>query len=126
MADVSEGSRRSTLVVIRHSPYGSTLGRTSLDAALAMAAFEQPVEVLFMGDGVLQLLPKQDSEAIGVKSVGKLLGSLPLYEIASAYVDANAAKRYQVDLSLAPLPCEALDQAGIRRLMTSSDHLLAF
>jgi len=123
---VGDGSRKSTLVVIRHSPYGSTLGRTALDAALAMAAFEQPVEVLFMGDGVLQLLPAQASEAIGLKSVGKLLGSLPLYEIASAYVDADAAKRYQLDLTLTPLPCESLDRAGIRRLMTASDHLLAF
>ncbi len=119
-------SGKSTLVIVRHSPYGSSLGRTSLDAALALAAFEQPVEVLFMGDGVLQLLPDQDSAAIGVKSIGKLLGSLPLYEIPSVYVDADAAGRYRLDLSLAPLPCEPLDPEGIRQLMTSSTHLLAF
>ena len=68
-------------MVVRHSPYGSSLARASLDVALAAAAFEQPVKLLFMGDGVLQLLPEQDSRAIGQKNIGRLLSSLPLYDI---------------------------------------------
>jgi tRNA 2-thiouridine synthesizing protein C len=102
------------------------MGRASLDAALALAAFDQQVEVLFLGDGVLQLLPGQESEAVGVKNIGKLLASLPLYEITSVYVDTEAAERYGLDLSLAPLPCEALDANGVRRLMAAADHLLGF
>ena len=119
-------TRKSSLVIVRHTPYGSSLGRTSLDAALAMAAFDQPVQLLFLGDGVLHLLPEQDSHAIGVKNIGKLLAALPLYEIASVYVDAGAVQRHGLDLELAPLPCQALDPSGIRALMTDSDHLLGF
>jgi tRNA 2-thiouridine synthesizing protein C len=119
-------SRRTTLVVIRHTPYGSTLGRTSLDAALAMAAFDQPVSVLFLGDGVLHLLPKQDSHSIGVKNTGKLLASMSLYEITDVFAEAAAIERYGLDLTLAPLPCQSLETADIRALMTSSDHLLGF
>ena len=121
-----EESRKVSLVIVRHTPYGSSLGRASLDATLAMAAFDQPVDVLFLGEGVLHLLPEQDSHAIGVKNIAKLLASMPLYEIASAYVDAAAAERYGVDPALAPLPCETLDRDGIRALMTGSNHLLGF
>ena len=126
MVDVGGLRRRASLVVVRHTPYGSSLGRAALEAALAMAAFEQPVDVLFMGDGVLNLLPDQDSRSIGVKNVGKLLASMPLYEIATVYAEAAAVERYGLDLALAPLPCRALDGDGIRALMIERDHLLGF
>jgi len=119
-------NRKSLLVVVRHSPYGSSLARASLDVALAAAAFEQAVNLLFMGDGVLQLLPEQDSQAIGVKNIGRLLSSLPLYDIDMVYVDAEAAARLAIDLDSAPLPAQALDGQEIHQLMASADHLLGF
>ena len=123
---MGDGGRRASLVVVRHTPYGSSLGRAALDAALAMAAFDQPVDVLFMGDGVLNLLPDQDSRVIGVKNIGKLLASMPLYEVAAVYVEAAAVERYGLDLTLAPLPCKALDGSEIRAMMVERDHLLGF
>lgn len=121
---MSDTTRKRALVVIRHSPYGSSLGRAALDTALAMAAFEQPLDILFMGDGVSQLLPGQDSQAIGVKNIGKLLGSLPLYGIEFAYADAAGVERFGLDPALAPVPLKLLDGASINSLMLASDHLL--
>jgi tRNA 2-thiouridine synthesizing protein C len=119
-------ARRSLLVVVRRPPYASSLSRAALDTALAAATFEQPVSLLFMGDGVLQLLPEQDSEAIGVRNIARLLSSLPLYDIESVYVDQAAAGRYGLDLADTPLPAAALDDAGMRKLMLDCDHLLGF
>jgi len=118
--------RKSVLIVIRHSPYGSSLAGASLDVALASAAFEQPVDLLFLGDGVLQLQADQDSHALGVRNKGKLLASLPLYDIDRVYVDAAAATRYQLDLGAAPLPAVVLDPAEMHRLLVAHDHLLGF
>jgi tRNA 2-thiouridine synthesizing protein C len=118
--------QKSLLVVVRRSPYGSSLARASLDVALAAAAFEQRLSLLFMGDGVLQLLAEQESQAIGVKNIGRLLASLPLYDIERVYVDAEAAIRYGIDLGNAPVATQALDGPGINQLMTNSDHLLGF
>ncbi len=114
------------LVVLRHSPYGSSLSRAGLDAALSAAAFEQAVDLLFLGDGVLQLLPDQEARAIGAKNVGKLLASLPLYDIDKIYVDAAAAGRYGLALESLPLPAAAVDTAGAQALMARCDHLLGF
>ena len=114
------------LMILRHSPYGSSLARASLDVALATAAFEQAVDLLFLGDGVLQLQPDQDTQRLGIKNIGKQLASLPLYDINSVYVDAEAAARYNMDLSRAPVATQPLNLGGIHQLMVEYDHLLGF
>ena len=119
-------ARKRLLLLIRHSPYGSSLARASLDVALPAAAFDQPLSLLFTGDGVLQLLPGQDSEALGVRNPGRLLASLPLYDIEQVYVEAEAAQRYQLDLAAAPLAATALDRGAIAELIQAHDHLLGF
>ena len=117
---------KSLLIVVRHTPYGSSLGRAALDAALAAAAFDQPVNILFMGDGVLHLQANQDSRAIGLKNIGSLLSSLPLYDVETVFADAETAQLSGVELDAAPVAVQPLDGPGIRRLMIDSDHLLGF
>tara|TARA_R110001599_G_scaffold353512_1_gene593481 strand:+ start:83134 stop:83505 length:372 start_codon:yes stop_codon:yes gene_type:complete len=123
---VAGNSDKSLLLLIRHSPYGSSLARASIDVALAAAAFDQTVSLLFLGDGVLQLLPDQDTATGGLRNMGKLLASLPLYDIEQVYVDAEAAARYQLDLHGAPVATQALDREAMSRLLSSHDHLLGF
>ena len=118
--------RRTQLIILRHSPYGSGLARTGLDAALAAAAFDQPVQLLFLGDGVLQLLPEQDSTAIGCRNIAKLIASLPLYDIEKVYVDAGALIRYGIAHGDLQGNIEALDADAIHELMSSNTHLLGF
>ena len=121
-----EGKGKSLLIVVRHSPYGSNLARNALDTALAAAAFEQRVALLFTGDGVLQLVPHQDGNQLGVRDMAKQLASLPLYDIDSVYVDAAAAARYQLDLDHSPVPAKALNPAAVNALLQQFDHLLGF
>jgi tRNA 2-thiouridine synthesizing protein C len=123
---LSNGSKKSQLVVVRKSPYGSTLARAALDASLAAAAFDQAVNLLFLGDGVLQLLPGQDSAVIDKKSIGKLIASLPLYDIESIYVDATALTGYALTVEDLPQSLQLLDEPAIRALMADHHHLLSF
>ena len=119
-------NNKSLLLLIRHSPYGSSLARASIDVALAAAAFDQAVSLLFVGDGVLQLLPEHQTEEQGVRNLGKLLASLPLYDIEQVYVDAQAAARYQLDLTTTAVTAQALDSEAMSRLLLTHDHLLGF
>lgn len=119
-------TKKRLLVIIRHSPYGSSLAKAALDLGLAAAAFDQAVDLLFLGDGVLQLLPDQDSKAVGVKNIGRQLAALPLYDIDSVYVDAQAAASYNLDLLKAPVVTQSLDAQEMHQLMSSADHLLGF
>ena len=123
---MARNERKTVLIVIRHSPYGSGLAQASLDVAFANAAFDQPVDLLFIGDGVLQLHPGQDSRIVGMKNVVRQLASLPLYDINRVYVDAAAVARYNLDLTKAPVDTQLLGESELRQLMVEYDHLLGF
>jgi tRNA 2-thiouridine synthesizing protein C len=117
---------RRTLVIVRHTPYGTSLARASIDVALAAAAFDQPVDVLFIGDGVLQLLPDQASHLLGVKNLGRQLASLPLYGINRVFVEEAAVTRFNMNLAEAPVDTSVLDAREMHQLMLEYDHLLGF
>ncbi|MDO8863536.1 sulfurtransferase complex subunit TusC [Haliea sp. E1-2-M8] len=126
MSRMTAAARKSILVVSRHAHPGSSLPRSALDTALAAAAFDQPVALLFQGEGVLQLLSEQDSRAAGVRNLRKVLDSLPLYEIETLHVDAAAAAAFGLDRDALPAGAEWLDAAGIRALLARHDHVLGF
>ena len=122
MGDVT---RKRSLIVMRQSPYGSSLARASIDLALAMGAFEQDFDLLFMGAGIFQLLQDQHSDLLGVKNAGKILGSLPLYDKESVYVDAAALQAYGLDARDLVLPVEPLEPEQVAALLNDCDHVLS-
>lgn len=119
-------TRKQFLIVCRHPPYGSSLARDALDVAMATAAFDQKVAMLFLGDGVLQLLNAQDGAAIGQKSHDKQLGALPLYDVDALYVDAQSLHMHGVNSADLVLPAQLLTDAEIANLFASHDIVLGF
>ena len=117
---------KSQLIVMRRTPYGNSLARASLDAALAAAVFDQAVTLLFLGEGVLQLLPAQDSTAVGARNVAKLLDSLPLYDIETVYVDATALARFAISSGDLQREVKLLNETEIHQLMSQHDHVMGF
>ena len=123
---MTSSGKKSLLVVVRHSPYGSSLARTSLEVALSSATFDQQVGLLFMGDGVLQLLPGQDSSAIGARNIAKLMASFPLYELDQLFADETALEKYGLRGQELPQNLQQLDDEAMRQLLTRYDHILGF
>lgn len=119
-------TRKRFLVVCRHPPYGSSLARAALDAALAAAAFDQQVALLFLGDGALQLLPGQAAGAIGQKPLDRQLGTLPLYDVDELYVDAEALRARGLQDAELALPAQPLSAAAITALLAEQDVVLGF
>ncbi|GAB2876972.1 sulfurtransferase complex subunit TusC [Microbulbifer echini] len=78
--------KQRTLALCRAAPYGSALAREGLEAVLASAAMEQEIDLLFLGDGVFQLLDHQSPMAIGQKSLRRNLMALPMFGIEQLYV----------------------------------------
>lgn len=118
-------SKKRHLLVLRRAPYASSLARASVDLGLAMGAFEQDFDLLFLGDGVLCLLDKQDTGGIGVKNIGKALSSLPLFDVESVFVDAAALARHGIDPDQLVLTVQPLDNEQIRELLAQCDHLVS-
>lgn len=117
---------RKILFLNRHGPFGSTAGREALDAALIAAAFDQQVSLLFVDDGVLQLVKNQSDAGGALKDVSPAFKSLGLYEIESVYVDGDslAARGLAADDLLVPVV--VLDVEGVRALIEAQDAVLGF
>ena len=93
---------------------------------MAAAAFDQSVAMLFLGDGVLQLLNRQNSEGIAQKSLEKQLGALPLYDVNEIYVDADALRERGFDTEHCSLLVKPLSRNEIAALISRCDIALNF
>lgn len=117
---------KSFLIVCRTPPYGTSRARDALDMALAMAAFDQQVALLFLGDGVLQLIDTQGGSAIGQKTHDKQLSALPLYDVDALYADAHALRERGIDGADLALPVQMLGDAEIAALYATHAVVLGF
>lgn len=57
----------SLLIISRQAPWSGLTAREALDIVLAGGAFDLPMGLLFLDDGVFQLVPDQQSGAIEQK-----------------------------------------------------------
>lgn len=114
------------LVTSRHPPYGNTLARDALDVALTHAAFGQALCLLFLDDGVLQLLPQQAPEALARKNMARILQSLTLYDIDTVYADEDAMQRRGLNARASVLPITLLNPAAIAALIQRHKIVLSF
>ncbi|MCL7944574.1 DsrE family protein [Marinobacter sp. ATCH36] len=84
----------STLIIIDQPPYGSWEGREALDMAFSLAAFDQPVSLLFCGAGVNWLRKGQDATTIQQKSVERNLAAAPVFGVEALLADNKACDHY--------------------------------
>ncbi len=118
--------RKKVLVVCRRAPYGDSLSRAALDVVLAGAAFNQDLSVLFLDDGVWQLMPQQQASSIEQKSVAATLESLPLYDVEQFYVAAASLQQRQLSPSELAGNVALLDDSSLTSFIESHDQVLGF
>jgi len=118
---------KKILFISRHAPYGSSLAKDALDAILAASAYEQNLSLLFMDDGVFQLLAHQSPDHIGQKSFAAILPVLPLYEINSIYVHYESLVKRQITINELVLDSvQIIDSKAVSGLLAQQDQLLSF
>ncbi|MGH1440839.1 MAG: sulfurtransferase complex subunit TusC [Cellvibrionaceae bacterium] len=113
-------------IIIRHAPYGKHFAQESLDAILAASVYGQKLTLIFMGDGVLQLLKDQQPQEIQQKSLQKQLTALALYDIERVFVCEHSLEQRAIDSSRLSIPTTQLDQEHLRILLHEQDSLLSF
>ena len=114
------------LIICRKAPYGNSLAREALDVALATSVFDQTLALLFMGDGVWQLMPGQDSMGIAHKNLSKQLSALPLYDVNDIYIDSEALADRKLTADTLVLPAKPLSTKEIGHFIDSFDTVLSF
>jgi len=117
---------RSILFLNRHAPHGSIHAQEALDAVLMASAFEQHIELLFVDDGVFQLLAGQQPQAVGLKNFAAAFRALEMYEVEDLYADREALLQRGIDAQDLLLPVTLLDRPQCAQRLAAADVVLSF
>ncbi|EJM11980.1 sulfur relay protein TusC/DsrF [Pseudomonas sp. GM18] len=82
---------KSLLIISRQAPWSGPNAREALDIVLAGGAFDLPIGLLFLDDGVFQLAAKQDAKALQQKDLSANLQALPMFGVEDLFVCADSA-----------------------------------
>jgi tRNA 2-thiouridine synthesizing protein C len=116
---------KKLLFVQSRPPHGSLYGQEGLDAILAGSAFVD-CTVLFTGDGVYQLLSRQQTGALASRDYAVTYLALADYGVDKLYcVAADLHQRGLTadDLLLRPT---LLDDTAVQALLNDADAILDF
>ncbi|ONH55869.1 tRNA 2-thiouridine synthesizing protein C [Pseudomonas cedrina] len=112
---------KSLLVISRQAPWSGPSAREALDIVLAGGAFDLPIGLLFMDDGVFQLTPHQDAKAVQQKDLSANLQALGLFGIDEVFACAHSQA---VRGLTSPASAAPLDNPGITRLIDRYDQVI--
>lgn len=119
--------KKKLLVISRRAPYGTSLAREALDVTLAASVYDQDIGMLFMDDGVFQLIKNQNPEEITQKNLSATLSALPLYGVDNIYAHKDSLE--DRDLKINELiwdDIKILTSEDVKNLLDQQDHLLSF
>jgi tRNA 2-thiouridine synthesizing protein C len=109
------------LFMLRRPPQAGFRVRETLDMVLTSAAFDQPVTLLFLDDGVYQLKRGQRPEAAGLPPVAPLFDALALYDVQAVLVERESLAERNLSENDLVIPVELIGRADIPALIAARD-----
>lgn len=116
----------SPLFIQHRAPYDGHQATELLDALLVSAAFGLNPTVLFMGDGVWQLLGPQQPDAYGGKSLAAQLEALPLYDVDNILVEQESLEVRHIDPEALILPVRLVPRRALAELLSTHAPVVRF
>jgi len=114
------------MIVNHHPPHGTLHAWESLELALTAAAFDQEITIVFMGDGVCQLLTGQDPGQIGIRNFAPAFRTFEDYGVRHVCVEKDALARYGLDPVDLLINVDLVDTATLTGMMLEQDIILHF
>jgi tRNA 2-thiouridine synthesizing protein C len=112
------------LIISRQSPWSGPSAREALDIALAGGAFDLPLGMLFLDDGVFQLAPAQQPATLQQKDLSANLQALPLFGVEALYASARSLQERGLEQQTLTLATEVLDDAALVALIDRYDQVI--
>lgn len=112
---------KSMLIISRQAPWSGPGAREALDIALAGGAYDLPLAMLFLDDGVFQLAGAQQPALVEQKHLGANLAALPLFGVDELYACALSLEQRGLSPAALALPAVTLDDHGLRALLARHD-----
>ncbi|MCE4056186.1 sulfurtransferase complex subunit TusC [Pseudomonas sp. Au-Pse12] len=88
---------KSLLLISRQAPWSGPGAREALDIVLAGGAFDLPIGLLFLDDGVLQLARGQQASLLRQKDLSANLQALSLFGVDELFACSASVKARGLD-----------------------------
>jgi tRNA 2-thiouridine synthesizing protein C len=116
---------KSLLIISRQAPWSGPGAREALDIVLAGGAFDLPIALLFLDDGVFQLAAKQDAKALHQKDLSANLQALPMFGVEELFAcGSSLARRGLAPRGLSLAEARVLADADITALIDRYDQVI--
>jgi tRNA 2-thiouridine synthesizing protein C len=114
------------MFVNRKPPYGTIYALESLEVVLIAATFDQDVSLVFVDDGVYELVKGQNSKAVGIKNFSPTYRALEGYDVEKLYVERESLEARGLTEDDLLVPVQVLRSADMAALMAQQDVVLSF
>lgn len=114
------------LYVFTRAPYSNAQGQEALDAVLVGAAFEQHVSVLFLHDGVYQIMTNQDTAGSALKPVSKAYRALPDFAVDDIYVHDLSLAARGLDANQLIVDGQIVSALEVQQLLSDQTRVFTF
>lgn len=111
-------------IINRQAPFNTADARESMDMALIFAAYDQQVTVIFIDDGVYQLLDGQNAELVDGKDFLATMKTFELYDIEQIIVCRQSLQQRGLGETKLFLPAEQQSKSQIATLLSTFDHVI--
>ncbi len=109
------------LFVLRTCPHNGAWAKEMLDVILTTAAFDQPVSILLLDDGVFQIKKNQNPDFLGMKDTAAIFKALELYDVNDIFVETESLSERGLNVIDLCIPTESLSQKDISQFMERFD-----
>ena len=116
---------KSVLIRMSKSPLSGLISGEQLETAMVAATFEQEVSILFIGDGVFNLLTDQETQEVKGYNIEKMLLALPTFEVNDLYVCERSLEHRQIGTSNLAKNAKVISIEEQRRLIETADVVLS-
>ena len=123
---MKKSSKKSVLFILSKPPYQGLSAKEALDAVLAASIYDVPMGVVFLDDGVFQLMPDQDTSQIEIRSLEKPLSALELYGIERLFVHEPSLSQRGGALESIKLSVTPITDQELTELMAQYECLINF
>jgi tRNA 2-thiouridine synthesizing protein C len=114
------------MFVNRRAPYGTIYALESLEVVLITATFDQDVSLVFLDDGVYELVKGQDTKGTGIKNHSRTYRALDGYDVEKLYVERESLQARGLTEDDLMVDVEVLSSGRMAELMAEQDVVLSF
>ncbi len=113
-------------IIFRQAPHGNSSSREGLDFALLSASFDQEVSLIFVDDGVLNILKDQQPMLIGTRDFVSTFKALSLYDIDNVYGCRTSMVERGISVEQSLISLTLLEVDEITQQLNQADEVFVY